>query len=197
LGALKRRPSWPLRKPTSEPSLPSLDLLLQVMMGERDKQLAHFDGLDAKAGILLAFNGVLIVVSHGIRLAFLLPGIILAAARAGFALHSFWPRDFPTLDPVGLRKYLTYDMETTRRKLHDAAAEMVKRGSRVLDAKARSLKRALILLLLAALTFGAGIVVSGNTPHTGRANHGKQGQSRTRSTPSPSPSARSSARSSA
>jgi hypothetical protein len=192
---MKRRPFWPRRKPVPapEPSLPSLDLLLQVMMLERDKQLAHFDGLDAKAGILLAFNGVLIVISHGIRLAFLLPGVILASASAGFALISFWPRDYPVLDPVGLRKYLTYESEVTRRKLHDAIAEMVKRGSRVLEAKARSLRWALILLLVAALTFGAGIITSANTPHTGRAHHGRQGQIRSRNSPSPSPSTRASA----
>jgi hypothetical protein len=158
------------------------------MMQERDKQLAHFDGLDAKAGILLAFNGVLIVVSHGIRLAFLLPGITLASASAGFALFSFWPRDYPVLDPVGLRKYLTYEPEETQRKLHDATAEMIKRGSRVLDAKARNLKCALVLLFAAALTFGAGIVVTANTTHAGRVHHGRQGQIRSRNSPSPSTS---------
>jgi hypothetical protein len=187
---VKRRLLWARRKalPAPEPSLPSLDLMLQIIMLERDKQLAHFDGLDAKAGVLLAFDGVLIVVSHGIRLAFVLPGIILASASAGFALMAFWPRDYPVLDPVGLRKYLTYETEATRLKLHDAIAEMVKRGSRVLDAKARSLKLALVLLLAAALTFGAGIIVSTNAPHAGRTHHGRQGQIRPRNSPSPSPS---------
>jgi hypothetical protein len=37
-------------------------------MQERDRQLAHFDALDVKAGVLLAFDGVLIVVARGIRL---------------------------------------------------------------------------------------------------------------------------------
>jgi len=142
--------------------------------------------------VLLAFDGVLIVVSHGIRLAFVLPGIILASASAGFALLSFWPRNYPVLSPDGLRKYLTYETEQTRLRLYDAMAEMVKRGSRVLAAKAFSLKVALILLLAAALTFGAGIIVSTNAPHAGRTHHCTQGQIRSRNSPSPSASTRSS-----
>lgn len=189
------RPKWARRRPAPPsalgPRLPSLDLLFQVVMQERDKQLTHFDGLDAKAGVLLAFDGVLIVVSHGIRLAFLLPGIVLASISAGFALMAFWPRDYPVLNPDGLRKYLTYEAEQTRLKLHDAMAEMVKRGSRVLAAKARSLKLALVLLLAAALTFGAGIVVSTNAPPAGRTHHGRHGQIRSRNSTSPSGSTRS------
>jgi drug/metabolite transporter (DMT)-like permease len=67
-------------------------------MQERDKQLAHFDALDTKAGVLMAFDGVLIVVSRGVRLAFQLPGVVLAAASAAMGLAAFWPRKFPTLD---------------------------------------------------------------------------------------------------
>ena len=189
---MTRRLPWALRKPTQAPPVPrprfpSLDLLLQVIMQERDKQLAHFDALDTKAGILLAFDGVLIVVSHSIRMDFLVPGIILASASAGFAMLSFWPRNYPVLNPAGLRKYLTYETEETRYKLHDATAEMVKRGSRVLEAKARSLKVALILLLVAAVTFGAGIAFSTNATHAGRAHHGRQRQVRTRNSPTPAP----------
>jgi len=34
--------------------LPSLDLLLDLVRAERDQQFAHFDALDAKAGIVRA-----------------------------------------------------------------------------------------------------------------------------------------------
>lgn len=44
--------------PAPGPSLSSLDLLLQVIMLERGKQLAHFDGLDAK---LDSVGGILAV----------------------------------------------------------------------------------------------------------------------------------------
>lgn len=157
-----RQTSWrrpqPVPEQRSKPGLPSLDLLLQMVMLERDKQLAHFDALDAKAGVLLAFDGVLIVVSRGIQLPFLLPGIAAASISGLLALTAFWPRDLPALNPATMRKYLTYGPDETRLMLHDTTGEMVTRGVQVLHAKARSLKLALMLLLFAAVIFGAGII---------------------------------------
>jgi len=68
--------------PGPRPNLPSLDLLLRVAMQEREKQLDHYDALDTKAGVLLAFAGVLIVVARGIRFAYLLPGTVFARQLA-------------------------------------------------------------------------------------------------------------------
>jgi hypothetical protein len=155
--------------------MPSLDLLLQTLMLERDKQLAHFDALDTKAGVLLAFDGVLITLTRFIRLAFQWPAIGLASGSALFALLAFWPRKYPVLQPRELRKYLTFEAENTRLMLHDTIGEMITRGGRLLQLKARFLTVALILLLLAAITFGAGIIYSTSTTAGGRANHGRQG----------------------
>lgn len=141
-------------------------------MQERDKQLAHFDALDTKAGVLLAFAGVLIVVSPGIRFAFLLPGIILAALSALLAMATFWPRKLPGLDPWALRQFLTYDTESAGLKVHDTIAEMVTTGREVLRVKARNLRWALMLLLLAAASFGAGIIVTAHSAGAGRTEHG-------------------------
>ena len=171
------RPSWLSRRPAAlepVPRLPSLNLLLQVAMQERDKQLGHFDALDTKAGVLLAFDGVLIAASRGIQFAFLLPGVVLTSASAVLALAAFWPRKFPALDPWVLRQFLTYETENTSLKLHDTIARSVTQGGRVLHVKARNLKFALMLLLLAAITFGAGIVVTTNSASTGRIQHGTQ-----------------------
>lgn len=147
-------------------------------MQERDRQLAHFDALDTKAGVLLAFDGVLIVVARGIPLAFLLPGIVVASASALLALAAFWPRSLPALNPATMRKYLTYAADETRLMLHDTTGEMVTRGVRVLQTKARNLKLALVLLLAAAITFGAGIISAANVTHVGRLHHGRQESAR-------------------
>jgi hypothetical protein len=188
------RPRWARRKPVAAapsrwPPMPSLDLLLQTVMAERDKQLAHFDALDTKAGVLLAFDGVLLAFQRSIRAEFQVPGTVLAAASAGLALWAFWPRKFPALDPVDLRKYLTYETEQTRLMLHDTIGEMITRGAVVLGKKALRLRLALVGLLLAAITLGAGVVVSTHATSSGRTNvkqeHGTTGGT----TPSPSPSA--------
>jgi hypothetical protein len=98
---------------TSQPRFPSMDLLLQLAIREREKQLAHFDALDTKAGVLLAFDGVLVAVSHGIRVGFLVPGIIAAATSAAFAFAAAWPRKFAAIDPWDFRRFLTYDSDST------------------------------------------------------------------------------------
>jgi hypothetical protein len=169
--------------------MPSLDLLLHTLMLERDKQLAHFDALDTKAGVLLAFDGVLITLTRFIRLAFQWPGIGLASGSALFALLAFRPRKYPVLRPSELRKYLTFEAENTRLMLHDTIGDMITRGGQLLEVKARYLKVALVLLLLAAITFGAGIIYSTSTSSAGRAHLGKEGPVASASaTPSRSPS---------
>ena len=169
---VRRRPGPP---PVPGPRLPSLDLLLQIAMTERDKQLAHFDALDTKAGVLLAFDGVLISLMRGIRLAFVLSAVSLVAASALFALAAFWPRNYPLLHPPDLRKYLTHEVEQTQLTLHDTIGEMITRSSRLLQTKARNLKLALVLLLLGAVTFGAGIIDTSIATSVGRIDHGHQG----------------------
>lgn len=188
------RRRWARRRPAAAapsrwPPMPSLDLLLQLVLAERDKQLAHFDALDTKAGVLLAFDGVLIAFQRSIRAEFQVAGIVLAAASAGLALWAFWPRGFPALAPADLRKYLTYESEQTRLMLHDTVGEMITRGALLLGKKAFRLKLALVGLLLAAVTLGAGVVVGTHGTPSGGTHHVKQGSGTTEATPSPAPSA--------
>lgn len=163
--------------------MPSLDLLLQIALQERNNQIAHFDALDTKAGIILGFNGVLIALSGGVRFEFELAAISIASASAVAALFSFWPRKFPVLEPMEFRQFLMYEAESTRLKLHDTVAATVMRGGQVLRTKIRYQKLALALLLGAALTFGAGIITTSIGHDTVRTKHGVEPT--TRSTPPP------------
>jgi hypothetical protein len=165
----RRRP--PVHLPSSRPSLPSLDILLQIAMQERNNQLAHFDALDTKAGIILAFDGVLIALSGNVKLLFELAAIVLASASATTALWSFWPRKFPVLEPMVFRQFLTHEAESTRLKLHDTIASTVMRGGQALSIKIRYLRLALLLLLIAALSFGAGIITDTIKQNTGGTHH--------------------------
>lgn len=156
----------------ARPPLPSLDTLSATLMSEREKQLTHFESLDTKAGILLAFDGVLITLTRDITLAFQIPSVVLALASAVLALVAFWPRDYPVFEPTALRKYMTYPDDQTRLKLHDVMERMVAEGAGLLKRKARNLKPALILLALAAITFGAGIVITNATGEVSDASPG-------------------------
>jgi hypothetical protein len=164
-------PAEPVPPP---PRFPSMDLLLQVAMQERDKQLAHFDALDTKAGVLLAFDGVLIVVAHGIEIQFLVPGIILAAASAVASAVVAWPRKYAALDPWGFRPFLTYDAQSTGLRVHDTTAMTVRLGWKVLRRKALLLKLAMVLLFAAVLVLGAGTAYTAASANSGGTHHGVQ-----------------------
>ena len=128
---MTRRPAWARRRPAPAPSswprLPSLDLLLQTITLERDKQLAHFDALDTKAGVLHAFDGMLITLARVIRVAFQRPGILLASASAFFALRAVscapeWQPELASAAIHGRRARPLHRPPRARRQLQRAAA---------------------------------------------------------------------------
>lgn len=141
--------------------LPSLHLLLEVVEAERDKQLSHFDAVDNKAGMVLAFSGLLITLTPDVAPAFGIFGVASAAASALASLTAFWPRHFPVLEPSSLRTYLRAEEGFTRLTLLDTLVEFVNEGSDLLEEKSRRLTWALDLLATAAATFAAGIVAHG------------------------------------
>ena len=139
--------------------LPSLDLLLELVEREREKQLAHLDALDNKAGIVLGFAGLLITLAPDVPVAFQLVGVVTGTGSVGLALAAFWPRQFPVLEPSALRRYLRADEAFTRLTVHDTFEDFVNEGSDILHAKGRRLVLALAALSLAATTMALGIVV--------------------------------------
>jgi hypothetical protein len=140
--------------------LPSLDLLLELVQAERDKQLGHFDALDNKAGIILGFAGLLITLAPDAAPLLRIGGVLAAVAAAAFALLAFWPRRFPVLEPSALRRYLGADARFTRLTVLDSLEEFVNEGSAVLAEKGRRVRLALIALALAGVLFAVGIVVN-------------------------------------
>lgn len=141
--------------------LPSLTTLLELVRDERSKQIAHFDALDNKSGISLGFSGLLITLAPDVPAMFLVPGVISAAVAAGFALSSFWPRPFPSLQATPMRKYLTSDDRFTQLRLFDTLEVVVNATSHALATKARRLRWSLVALAVAAAWFAAGILSAG------------------------------------
>lgn len=139
--------------------LPSLDLLLELVQREREKQLAHLDALDSKAGIVLGFSGLLITLAPDVPVGFQLVGVTAGTGSIGLALAAFWPRRFPVLEPSALRRYLRADDSFTRLTVHDTFEDFVNEGSDILHAKGHRLGLALASLSLAATAMALGIVV--------------------------------------
>lgn len=138
--------------------LPSLELLLDLVRDERSKQIAHFDVLDNKAGLVLGFAGLLITLAPDVPLPLLVSALVAAGTSAGFALAAFWPRPHGALLPTRLRRYLAAEDRFTRLRVFDTLEVLVNEVSDDLTTKAGRLRRALEALALAAALFAAGIL---------------------------------------
>ena len=71
------------------PDPDSRELLLALLLAERDKQLVHFEGLDTKAGLLLGVAGVVTTLAPGVPRPLLLCSRVAAWIAGGSALSSF------------------------------------------------------------------------------------------------------------
>lgn len=140
--------------------LPSLEIVQQLLGAERDKQLAHFDALDNKAGVILGFAGLLITLAPDVPAVFRVGGIVLAAVAAVAAVAAFWPRRFPVLDPSRLAEYVAAAQGFTRLTVADTLEVMVAEASELVRRKALGLRVALVSLALAAIWPGVGILAS-------------------------------------
>lgn len=139
--------------------LPSLDLLLQLVQAERDKQLQHFDALDAKAGVIVGFTGVLVALAASEPGRIVALGMGAGMLSGGFALAAFWPRAHPVLEPTPLRRYLTAEEQFTKLTVLDTLEEMVNETSVLLQRKGLRLRVSLAALAVAVVLIGVGTIL--------------------------------------
>lgn len=140
-------------------ALPSLEVVSAVARSERDKQLSHFDALDAKAGVLVGFAGVLVALLQDVGVAVTVAAAILASASGVSAVASFWPRALPVLDVGHLRRYIAAEPALTELVLLDTMNEMLDEGAALLARKGRTLKVAMALLGAALAVVAVGVVM--------------------------------------
>lgn len=139
--------------------LPSLDLLLQLVQAERNKQLQHFDALDAKAGIIIGFAGVLVALAAGEPGWIVAVGMFTGMIAGGFVLAAFWPRAHPVLEPTPLRRYLVAEEQFTKLTVLDTMEEMVNATSVLLQRKGSRLRISLAALAVAVVLIGLGTIL--------------------------------------
>lgn len=138
--------------------LPSLDLLFDLVQSERDKQRAHFDSLDGKAGIVLGFTGLLVTLAPDLPIGYVMLVVLSALISAGLSLAAFFPRKYPVLEVGTMREYLTAQKADAKLTLHDTLAGMVVEGGETLERKGVLLKAAFIALGVTAAILGVGVV---------------------------------------
>lgn len=88
--------------------LPSNRLIFDIARSTREEMRTHFEAADTKAGIILAFNGILIPLAKDIEGPSRTIGVALSGISAIVAFAAYWPKNFPIPDTVELRNYLTW-----------------------------------------------------------------------------------------
>lgn len=137
----------------------SLDTILDEVRSERTAQVRHFDALDAKAGIILGFSGVLVAL-------FPAGGVLIDAGRATavgsglLALWTFWPRLMPELNLPSLKQlYARAEPEFTSLRLIDTHTEALETLRVLVEAKVIRLKLSMSALAVATTLASIGLVV--------------------------------------
>lgn len=137
----------------------SLELLIELNQNERQLQLAHFDSLDTKAGLVLGFAGVLIALGNGSGTLAGIGSTTLAALAAVASVASFWPRRFASIDPTRLGDYAGAELAFTQLTVLDTLELMLVETMDRLDMKARRLKWALMSLTAGAVLAASDLVL--------------------------------------
>ena len=139
----------------------SMQLIREAVRNEREVQLRHADALDAKAGIVVGFSGVITAASAVRDDSYLLPGLCVVAFAALLGMFAFLPRKWPTWDLQGLRqRYAAAETGFTERKIVDGEIVMADRQRDRIDASASLLKLAIGLLFLAVALLVGGTIAS-------------------------------------
>jgi hypothetical protein len=140
-------------------SLPSLNILRVEATRERELVLRHADAVDTKAGVVLGAAAALTALgSTSPWQVGALPLCVLAACAAVGVL---WPAEFRSRELAATRHvYLTSEPEFTELMLLDSTIELVELSRRGLETKAKRLKFAAVLLLLAGVVLTTGTITT-------------------------------------
>lgn len=137
----------------------SLDLLIEVNQTERRLQLAHFDSLDTKAGLVLGFAGVLIALGNDSGSVVGIVSTTFAALAAIASVTSFWPRRFASIDPTRLGDYAGAELAFTQLTVLDTLEVMLVETTENLARKSRRLKWALTSLTAGVVLAAAELIL--------------------------------------
>jgi hypothetical protein len=141
------------------PRMPSLQLLYDLAGEEQRALVGPFQSLDTKAGIVLAFAGVLVTLSGGVRSVLTDLGRVAAALSGLLALLTFLPRRPPRVDVARIRDaHLRSEESFTRLHVLDTRLALLDRGAAILKSKARRLGYGFAALTVAVVLLAGGML---------------------------------------
>jgi hypothetical protein len=142
------------------PGRSSLETILDEARSERAIQLRHFDALDARAGVILGFAGVLVALfPSGGPLIDL--GRLAAVASGLLALWTFSQRPETGVDLSPLiEQYSSADPDFTVRRLIRAHVDLTEILRRLVRVKIARLRASMTALAAGAVLSSLGLVVN-------------------------------------
>jgi hypothetical protein len=118
-----------------------VDILASEIRDQMAGQVRHFDRLDTRAGVLLGFSGLFVVLSLNGSGFWIAAAGVAGVASAAVALGSFLVRDFPALDVARFReRYVSAEPAMTRLTLVDTHLAILENARRLTHRKVRMLK---------------------------------------------------------
>lgn len=138
-----------MRQPTE-----SLDVLGAEVRDQLAAQLRHFERLDAKAGVLLGFAGLVVALVPDNPTVWIAAARLTAVMSATAGVLALAADRFPILDAVELSTYVSADADTIRLILLDTHVEVFEEARRLTQRKMRLVK-VTTTALLAAIAFAA------------------------------------------
>lgn len=145
---------------------PSLEIVFGELKALLERQAAHIDAVDSKASIVIGFTALVLGVAVGgdpPTSPFVTTGVSLGALSFVTALRAFWVRSYATL-PKPREFYVEFagaDEEQSTVVLCNLAVAAFEQNAPILQAKVRTLKLALALLILAIASFVLAFFVEG------------------------------------
>jgi len=149
------------------PALPSLQILLDQVVSERETMNAHAESLDAKAGVILGFAGVLVGLGATAQATISTNGVFqsglgVAAVAAGLAAWAVLPRRYPVLQVLPARqKLLTAGESDTQLQLLDLQIKMVMETAELVKRKGSRVRWSVLCLAIAAALVVVGTLTAG------------------------------------
>ncbi|KAA9149137.1 hypothetical protein FPZ12_043840 [Amycolatopsis acidicola] len=139
------------------PSMPVVRAELDIELGLLERRAT---AVDTKAGLVLGFAGVLVGLTKDGLTWITAAGQVLAVVAAVLAISAFLPRYGGAVNPMTLRrKYLTTDRATTELSVLDTRLALKEKDEVALRVKARRVRTAVVILVLAIAVIVANSVV--------------------------------------
>ena len=143
-----------------EPHPNSIEILGSEVREQLASQLVHLEAVDAKAGVVLGFAGLLVAVAPDTGPGWAAVSRLAGVVAAVLALLAFFPREYPLVDLTQLRRSkLGSQPDELRLALMDTSLMLLDHALFLDEYKSRRLRSSIVALVAAIILTFVGLVL--------------------------------------